>query len=83
MIKRMLLLVAFQLAPADAWVWGQEGHSIIAEIAQREMESDAREAVDELLGHASLASVASWADDVKLHRSSGDEALALCECSAR
>jgi hypothetical protein len=34
--------------------WGTEGHSIIAEIAQREMSRPTRDAVDELLGHATL-----------------------------
>jgi len=51
--------------PASAWAWGQSGHSIVAEIAHREMGDRARAVVDRLLGHASLASVASWADDVK------------------
>ncbi len=46
------------------WAYGQEGHSIVAEIAQRRLEPAAQAAVNTLLG-ASMASVASWADDVK------------------
>jgi hypothetical protein len=46
--------------------WGQEGHSIVAEIAQRRLSDEAAKAVSLLLGEKhSLASVASWADDVR------------------
>src|ERR1043166_6217949 len=48
-----------------AYHWGQDGHSIVAEIAQRRLNDDARKAVDKILKHGSLASVSSWADDVK------------------
>jgi hypothetical protein len=47
-----------------AFGWGQEGHSIVAEIAQRRLTPQAQAAVDAILGKGhSLASVASWADD--------------------
>jgi hypothetical protein len=56
------------LAPG-ARAWGQSGHSIIAEIAQRRLEPSALRKVKELLGgEVSLASVASWADGVRLIR---------------
>ena len=49
---------------ATAWGWGQEGHSIIAEIGQRRLTPAAVAEVARLLGdNHSLASVASWADD--------------------
>ena len=53
------------LPTQEARAWGQEGHSIIGEIAQREMQQSTRDAIDKLLRHGSLGSVASWADDVK------------------
>jgi S1/P1 Nuclease len=53
------------LLPLQAFAWGQEGHSIIAEIAQREVKPETRTAIDRILHHGTLASVASWADDVK------------------
>jgi S1/P1 Nuclease len=50
----------------EALAWGQEGHSIVAEIAQRRLSPEAARAVEQLLGRGhSLASVASWADDVR------------------
>ncbi len=49
-----------------AYGWGADGHSIVAEIAQRRLTPEAAAAVARLLGPGgSLASVASWADDVR------------------
>ncbi|WP_375414583.1 S1/P1 nuclease [uncultured Bradyrhizobium sp.] len=56
--------------------WGQEGHAIVAEIAQRRLSDDTRAAVSAILKnvsptlqYASLASFASWADDYRpLHQ---------------
>jgi len=46
--------------------WGAEGHSIVAEIAQRRLSPAAGAAVAEVLGRGvSLASVSSWADDMR------------------
>jgi hypothetical protein len=50
----------------EALAWGSEGHSVIAEIAQRRLSPDASAAVAQVLGQShSLASIASWADDVR------------------
>src|SRR5262245_20855642 len=50
----------------SAFAWGQEGHSIVGEIAQRELTPAALAAVSQILGSgASLASVGSWADDYR------------------
>ena len=49
--------------------WGQEGHAVVAEIAQRRLDSQARGLAARLLGEGrSLASVSSWADDVRAVR---------------
>lgn len=63
--RRLLLLPLAWLATMElAFAWGQEGHSIVAEIAQRRLSPEAAAAVDAILGKGhSLASVASWADD--------------------
>jgi hypothetical protein len=54
---------------SNAFAWGQDGHSIVAEIAQRRLSPDAATAVEKLLGKGhSLASVGSWADDVRADR---------------
>jgi hypothetical protein len=58
----LLALVPLQQAHA----WGQEGHSIVAEIAQRRVDQDTLKKIKTLLGgEISLASIASWADDYR------------------
>lgn len=54
---------------ANAFAWGQEGHSIIGEVAQHRLNPQATAEVFRLLGtNHSLASVGSWADDVRDER---------------
>jgi hypothetical protein len=55
----------------SAFAWGSEGHSIVAEIAQRRLSPKAERMVERLLGRGhSLAAIASWADDVREERPS-------------
>lgn len=56
----------------QALAWGEEGHAIVAEIAQRRLNDAARAAIARILANvsptltnASLASFASWADDFR------------------
>jgi hypothetical protein len=62
------------LLPGAALAWGPEGHSIVAEIAQRRLTPEAAKQVQDLLrseypagltGYYSLASISSWADDYR------------------
>jgi hypothetical protein len=59
---------------ADAFAWGEEGHSIVAEIAQRRLSSNAAQAITRILNPNSsapdyttptLASISTWADEVR------------------
>jgi len=60
------LLVA---GAAHALAWGPDGHSIVAEIAQRRLDGAAQAQVQRLLGPGhSLASEASWGDEVRSER---------------
>lgn len=64
-MKRLLAALA-ATAAVQALAWGPEGHSVIAEIASRRLAPEARAEVERLLGPGvSLASQASWADDVR------------------
>jgi hypothetical protein len=65
-----LLTVFFAIAPLhQAASWGVSGHSIVAEIAQRRLAPDVLPKIRRLLGgEVSLASIASWADQVTLLR---------------
>ena len=70
-MKALCVAGVLALAPFhQAGAWGQEGHSIVAEIAQRRLNPAATDAVNRLLEKASMASIASWADDVRTSRRS-------------
>jgi nuclease S1 len=62
----LLVLGLLHLQVQDARAWGSEGHSIVAEIAQRNLSPAARARLAELLPNsASLASLSTWADDIR------------------
>ena len=51
-----------------AWAWGAEGHRLIAEYAGKRLSLAARTQIDRLLAlepGATLASVSTWADEVR------------------
>ncbi|MCK1743743.1 hypothetical protein IVA80_23555 [Bradyrhizobium sp. 139] len=55
----------FVASTSSALAWGQLGHSVIAELAQRRLSPAARAKLKDLIGDASLAAISSWADDYK------------------
>ena len=69
-LRAFLAVAVLVCAPFQAYAWGPEGHSIVAEIAQRRLTPRAAARVREIMGgNASLASISSWADDYRaLHR---------------
>lgn len=71
---RRLSFLLFALLPATALGWGEAGHRIAAELAERQLTAASRGQVAALLAgedDPSLAGVAEWADDVR-----GQEAYA-------
>jgi hypothetical protein len=66
-MRKLIIACLIQFALfAQAQAWGPEGHSIVAEIAQRRLTPEAAAQVRQILGeNASLASLASWADDYR------------------
>ena len=69
-MRRLLFSFSFLgILMGSAWGWGQEGHSIIAEIAQTRLKPATAAMIAKLFhGNRSLASVASWADDIRDER---------------
>jgi len=69
-MRSIWLALLLAIAPIErALPWGSEGHSIVAEIAQRRLSPAASQKVREILkGNVSLASISSWADDVRAQR---------------
>ena len=66
MRRALVSFCLLALSTGSAWAWGQEGHSIIAEIAQRRLTPQAIAQIGRLLRpNHSLASIGSWADDVR------------------
>jgi|SRR5437867_5431941 len=64
----LLCLCATCLVPAELFAWGQEGHRIIAAIAESRLQKHAAGSVQELLGDGNLSSVANWADEIRKDR---------------
>ncbi len=52
----------------QAWAWGSEGHHIIADIAWDHLTPAARENVKQFLEGGDLASISTWADDIRPDR---------------
>lgn len=64
--KRAAFALGLALAATNAAAWGPDGHSIVAEIAQRRLGPTALAQVEALLGPGhSLAAESAWADDVR------------------
>jgi hypothetical protein len=70
----IFLALFFSILSPEAWAWGEEGHSIIAEIAQRRLSQNAAQAITQILRASpdatpyttpSLASISTWADEVR------------------
>src|SRR5436190_8596529 len=56
------------LINAPSWAWAELGHQLVGELAQRQLTSDAKARVDELLKNEpvpTLAGVAMWADQLR------------------
>jgi hypothetical protein len=78
----IFLTLIFTLFASRAWAWGEEGHSIIAEIAQRRLSQSAAQAITQILranpngtpySTPSLASISTWADEVRYNGSQPNE----------
>ncbi|HKF24174.1 MAG TPA: S1/P1 nuclease, partial [Candidatus Angelobacter sp.] len=65
-LTAVLALLAF--VPVQLSAWGPKGHAIVADIAAAHLTPTAKSNLQLLLGNDSLASVASWADDVRKQR---------------
>ena len=61
-----LALLAF--TSAQLWAWGPKGHAIVADIAASHLSPAARKNIQLLIGNDSLASISTWADEVRRDR---------------
>jgi hypothetical protein len=65
MNKLTAILALILCAPIPSFAWGPEGHRVVADIARAHLSERARRHVRELLGTDDLASVSTWADEVR------------------
>ena len=66
--KRAAMAMSLLVLPQVVMSWGQQGHRIVGEIAQRHLSAKAKAGVASLIGNQSLAHVANWADEIKSDR---------------
>jgi nuclease S1 len=62
MIRDAALLLLASIASTTVHAWGPQGHRLVARVATNHLTQTARQNVGWLLGDASLAEVAVWAD---------------------
>lgn len=55
----------FLLLPHSLYAWGEAGHRIVAGVAERSLDKQARKEIRALIGEASLASISDWADRIR------------------
>lgn len=65
MRKLTAIFLVILCLPIPSFAWGPEGHEIVADIARVRLNQAARRHVRELLGSDDLASISTWADDVR------------------
>lgn len=59
------LALCFSLCPSPAYAWGPQGHAIVADIASDRLNRTARRQLQQILRGTDLASIASWADEIR------------------
>ena len=59
------LLPMLVLQPFTAFAWGPTGHRVVGQIAEDHLSTKAQKAVHRILGDESLATAATWMDDVR------------------
>jgi hypothetical protein len=66
---RRLTVLAVIVGCLPTFAWGPEGHSLVARIAEAQLTPAARKRVADILGpNTTMASIASWADEVRRSR---------------
>jgi len=63
--KILAFLLCLSMTPLQLSAWGAKGHQVVADIAYSRLTPQTRKNVKLLLGHETLVSIASWADDVR------------------
>ncbi len=65
MKKILAALLCLAMVPLQLSAWGPKGHQVVADIAYSRLTPQTRKNLKLLLGHETLASISTWADDVR------------------
>ncbi len=68
-MTKVALALITTLASSQALAWGQTGHRVTGELAERYLSQDAKAAIESLIGHESLAQASTWPDEMRSHPS--------------
>lgn len=63
--KIVAVLLCCLMAPVQLMAWGPKGHQVVADVAYLRLTPQTRKNLKLLLGRETLASIATWADDVR------------------
>lgn len=63
--KIVAILLCCLMAPVQLLAWGPKGHQVVADVAYSRLTPQTKKNLKLLLGHESLVSIATWADDVR------------------
>ena len=63
--RNLVIVCAVLVISPKAFSWGKIGHRVVAEIAERNLDSAAKKGIKDLLGTDTLARVANFPDEVK------------------
>jgi len=64
-LKKLLIITLLLVSSLPLLAWGPKGHAVVGDVATSRLTPQARENLRLLLGDATLASIASWADEVR------------------
>jgi hypothetical protein len=68
MRKLTAIFLLILCLPIPSFAWGPEGHQVVGDVARAHLTGTARQRIHELLGNDDLASVSTWADEVRSQR---------------
>ncbi len=68
MKKQTAILTLLVFISTQLFAWGPKGHKVVGAVAQSHLTEAARHNLQALLGDTSLASIATWADEVRGNR---------------
>lgn len=64
-MKNILGLIVAVSISITAFGWGQTGHRVIGKVAENHLSKKAKEALEEIMGHESLAEASTWMDEIR------------------